>query len=77
MDWEWALEDISIENMWVHPEYRDTPAVLLLLVRYLDDRFFDTPIQVGQYANEKVRGLVNALNRRPSRRQKALCRALA
>jgi hypothetical protein len=39
MDWEWGYDDmVSIENLWVDPEYRSTPRVLLMLIRHFKER---------------------------------------
>ena len=48
LDWEWALDDISMENLWVDPEYRGSPAVLLKLIRFLDRRFPEQDDQGGR-----------------------------
>ena len=68
LDWEDALDEISVENMWVDPAYRDSPIVLLKLIRYLDERYPRKRIIVGEYANPKAVRLIRALNRRHARR---------
>jgi hypothetical protein len=64
MDWEWSYDDmVSIENLWVDPEYRSTPRVLLMVVRHFKERCPDAQVTVGEYANSKTKRLVQALNR--------------
>src|SRR3954463_12706787 len=67
LDWEDALDGISIEHMWVDPDFRSSPAVLLRLIRYLDGLYPDKEISAGEYANPRTEKLIDALNRRPRR----------
>ena len=67
IDWETVDaygDQVSIENVWVHPDYRSSPRVLLLLIREFERRFPSEFVIVGEYANPKVEHLIDALNDR-------------